>query len=161
MAGIEARLRDLGLELPAPIRLPPEVVVRFPWVNVRGDRAFVSGHVPLAVDGSLARPLGRVGDQATPEEAHGAARLAGFAILASLKTELGDLDRVVAWLRVFGMVNTAPAFNSYPMVINGFTDLILDLYGPHRGRHARSAVGMAGLPLGGPLEIEAEVLIRP
>ncbi|WP_137123636.1 RidA family protein [Roseomonas sp. HF4] len=161
MAEIETRLRELGLPLPAPIRLPPGVLIRFPWVNVRGDRAFVSGHVPLAADGSLAQPLGRVGQEVTPEEAYGAARSVGLAILASLRTELGDLDRVVAWLRVFGMVNTAPAFRAYPMVINGFTDLILDLYGPERGRHARSAVGMAGLPFDVAVEIEAEVLIRP
>jgi enamine deaminase RidA (YjgF/YER057c/UK114 family) len=82
-----------------------------------------------------------------------------LAILASLKAELGDLDRVTAWLRVFGMVNAAQGFNHFPLVINGFSDLIMDLYGSDRGSHARSAVGMAGLPFDLPVEIEAEVAI--
>jgi enamine deaminase RidA (YjgF/YER057c/UK114 family) len=137
------------------------MVLSFPWVHVQGDRAFVSGHGPLAPDGSLAEPLGRVGQDLTPAEAYNAARLTGLAILASLKAELGDLDRIVAWLRVFGMVNTAAGFSAYPTVINGFTDLIVSVFGPERGRHARSAVGMAGLPFNIPVEIEAEILIRP
>jgi enamine deaminase RidA (YjgF/YER057c/UK114 family) len=161
MAEIEVRLQEMGLQLPAPIKLPPGMVLSFPWVHVRGDRAFVSGHGPLAPDGSLAQPLGRVGQDVTPEEAYSAAKLTGLAILASLKAELGDLDRIAAWLRVFGMVNTAADFSGYPMVINGFTDLIISLFGPERGRHARSAVGMAGLPFNIPVEIEAEILIRP
>ena len=78
-------------------------------------------------------------------------------MLGSLKRELGDLDRVGAWLRVFGMVNSAPGFDRQPNVINGFSDLILELYGPEAGDHARSAVGLAELPLGLPVEIEAEV----
>ena len=81
-------------------------------------------------------------------------------MLASLKRELGDLDRVDAWLRVFGMVNAAPWFSQQPAVINGFSDLILELYGPQRGSHARSAVGMAALPFDMPVEIEAEVALR-
>ena len=81
-------------------------------------------------------------------------------MLASLKRELGNLDRVAAWLRVFGMVNSAPRFSQQPAVINGFSDLILELYGPERGRHARSAVGMAALPFEMPVEIEAEVALR-
>jgi len=93
------------------------------------------------------------------KEAYQAARLVALSILGSLKRELGDLNRVVVWLRVFGMVNSAPDFKQQPQVINGFSDLILELYGPERGLHARSAVGMAGLPLGIPVEIEAEVEI--
>jgi hypothetical protein len=80
-------------------------------------------------------------------------------MLASLKRELGDLDRVVAWLRVFGMVNCAPDFARHPSVINGFSDLILALYGPGRGEHSRSAVGMGSLPFNMPVEVEAEVEI--
>jgi enamine deaminase RidA (YjgF/YER057c/UK114 family) len=83
--------------------------------------------------------------------------LTALSILGSLKRELGDLDRVTAWLRVFGMVNSAPGFNRQPQVINGFSDLILEVYGSDRGLHARSAVGMAELPFGIPVEIEAEV----
>ena len=80
-------------------------------------------------------------------------------MLGTLKRELGDLDRVAAWLRVFGMVNSAPGFDQQPRVINGFSDLILELYGPEKGGHARSAVGMAELPFGFPVEIEAEIEI--
>ena len=110
--------------------------------------------------GSVSHPLGQMGIDVSEEEGYQAARLIALAMLASLKQELGDLDRVVAWLRVFGMVNSAPAFDRQPNVINGFSDLILELYGPEAGDHARSAVGMAGLPLGMPVEIEAEVEIR-
>jgi enamine deaminase RidA (YjgF/YER057c/UK114 family) len=82
-------------------------------------------------------------------------------MLASLKREVGDLDQVAAWLRVFGMINVAPGFTQLPQIINGCSDLILELYGPERGAHARSAVGMAELPFHIPVEIEAEVeLVR-
>ncbi len=156
---IEAKLNGMGLVLPAPIQLPPGMVLPFPWVRVRGNRVFVSGHGPLNPDGSLKRPLGKVGQDVTVEEAYESAKATGLAILSSLKMELGSLDRISAWLRVFGMVNTAPGFNQQPSVINGFSDLILELYGPDRGTHARSAVGMAGLPMDIPVEIEAEVEI--
>ncbi len=154
---VEAKLEKLGLLLPAPIKVPPGLVLPFSWVRVRGDRAYVSGHVPLTPDGSLAGPRGKVGAEVSEEDAYGAARLIALAILASLQRELGDLDRVTAWLRVFGMVNSAPGFDRQPNVINGFSDLVLELYGPEAGDHARSAVGMAALPLGMPVEIEAEV----
>jgi len=157
---IESRLHDLGLALPEPMALPPGVTLPFPWVRVHGNRAFISGHGPLSADGALARPLGKVGAEVSAEQAHIAARLVGLAILASLKRELGDLDRVSAWLRILGMVNSAPGFNQQPGVINGFTDLIVKLYGPQRGLHARSAVGMAQLPFDIPVEIEGEVEIR-
>jgi enamine deaminase RidA (YjgF/YER057c/UK114 family) len=156
---IENRLAELGLVLPEPMRLPPGAVLPFPWVRGRGGRAFVSGHAPLLPDGSLADPLGKVGDQVTPEQAYEASRLTALAILSSLRRELGDLDRVTAWLRVFGMINTAPGFTATPAVINGFSDLILQLWGPDAGSHARSAVGMAELPFSIPVEIEAEVEI--
>ncbi len=100
-----------------------------------------------------------MGAEVSEEQAYEAARLTALAVLGSLKRALGDLDRVGAWLRVFGMVNTAPGFDKQPNVINGFSDLILELYGPEAGDHARSAVGMAGLPVGVPVEIEAEVEI--
>jgi enamine deaminase RidA (YjgF/YER057c/UK114 family) len=160
MAAIEQRLTELGLALPPPLQAPPGVVLPFPWVRVVGNRAFVSGHGPLAPDGSLAKPLGKVGTDLTQEQANAAARLTGLAILSSLQHSLGDLDRIEAWLRVFGMVNAAPGFNRFPAVINGFSDLILEVFGPDTGAHARSAVGMAGLPFDIPVEIEAEVAIR-
>jgi enamine deaminase RidA (YjgF/YER057c/UK114 family) len=132
----------------------------FSWVRVRGDRAYVSGHIPLNPDGTVAEPFGQVGVDVSEEEGYEAARLAGLSILGDLRRALGDLDRVAAWLRVFGMVNSGPGFVRQPNVINGFSDLILELYGSDTGDHARSAVGMAELPLGVPVEIEAEVEIR-
>ena len=156
---IEARLQELGLVLPESMKAPAGVKLPFANVRVRGNRAYIAGHGPLLPDGSLARPLGKVGAEVSEQEAYQSARLVTLAILASLKRELGDLDRVTAWLRVFGMVNTAPGFNRQPAVINGFSDLILELYGPEFGQHARSAVGMAALPFDIPVEIEAEVEI--
>ena len=108
----------------------------------------------------MARPLGKVGSDLTLEQGYTAARLTGLAILGSLQRALGDLDRISAWGRVFGMVNSAPGFDRQPAVINGFSDLILELFGPEVGAHARSAVGMAELPFGIPVEIEGEVEIR-
>ncbi len=156
---IEAKLTEMGLTLPEPMQEPQGMRLPFAQVRVRGNRAYISGHGPLNADGSLARPLGKVGAEVSLEQGYQAARLVALAILSDLKRELGDLDRVTAWLRVFGMVNSAPGFNQQPAVINGFSDLILELYGPQAGQHARSAVGMAGLPVDIPVEIEAEVEI--
>lgn len=159
MPKIETKLETLGLALPGPLLLPPGVVLPFPMVRVHGNRAFVSGHGAQKADGSLDGPFGKVGLEVSAEQAQCYARQIALAILGSLKRELGELERVSAWLRIFGMVNSAPGFTQQPYVINGFTDLIVDLYGPQRGRHARSAVGMAELPFGIPVEIEAEVEI--
>jgi enamine deaminase RidA (YjgF/YER057c/UK114 family) len=161
MAKIEERLAALGFTLPEPLRAPPGVVLPFQFVRVSGSRAFISGHGPTNVDGTLATPLGKVGRDVTLEQAHDAARLTGLAILGSLKRALGDLDRITAWNRVFGMVNSAPGFNRQPAVINGFSNLILDAFGPEIGAHSRSAVGMAELPFDIPVEIEGEVELAP
>ncbi|MFI5626642.1 RidA family protein [Nocardioides sp. NPDC051685] len=155
---IEAKLDELGLRLPAPLVAPPGIVLPFAWVRTRGNRAYISGHVPLNDDGTLAQPLGKVGTDVSPEQGYQAARLVALAHLASLKRELGDLDRVTAWLRVFAMVNVAAGFNATPKVTNGYSDLILELYGPEVGRHARSSIGMA-IPLNAPVNCEAEVEI--
>lgn len=152
---VEARIKQIGLVLPEPMHMK----LPFPWVRVLGNRAYISGHAPQNADGSLAEPLGKVGKELTAEQGYKQARAAGLSILASLKRELGDLNRVSHWLRVFGMVNSAPGFNQQPQVINGFTDLIHELWGPDRGSHSRSAVGMAELPFDIPVEIEAEVEI--
>lgn len=157
MALIEQRLQALGLVLPAPLQLPPGATLPFPWVRIVGSRALVSGHGPTNADGSLAHPLGKVGAELTVEQGYAAARLTGLAILASLQRELGDLDRIERWVRVFGMVNSAPGFNRQPAVINGFTDLIVAVFGSEAGAHARSAVGMAELPFNIPVEVEGEV----
>jgi enamine deaminase RidA (YjgF/YER057c/UK114 family) len=160
MSEISSKLEALGLVLPAPIKPPPGIVLPFSWVRVRGNRAYVSGHIALKPDGSIAEPLGKVGAEVSQEQGYDAARHTALAILGSLNRELGDLDRITAWLRVFGMVNAAPGFDRFPLVINGFSDLIIQLFGTERGGHARSAVGMAGLPFGTPVEIEAEVEIQ-
>ena len=156
---IEAKLEALGLVLPEPFVAPPGTQLPFLWVRIRGNRAYISGHAPLNPDGSLAKPLGKVGGDVSVDEAYRAARLTAVSILASLKRALGDLDRVTAWLRVHGMVNSAPGFTRQPTVMNGFSDLIIELYGAEAGQHARSAVGMAELPFEIPVEIEAEVEI--
>lgn len=160
MSVVEDRLRALGLILPQPLRLPPGVTLPFPWVRVVGNRAVISGHGPTNADGSLAQPLGKVGSQVTEAQAYEAARLTGLAIFGSLQRELGSLDRIACWTRVFGMVNSAPGFNRQPAVINGLTDLILGVFGSERGAHARSAVGLAELPFNIPVEIEGEVELQ-
>lgn len=159
MGRVEQRLRELGLELPPQVPLPDGVTLPFPWVNLRGGRAFVSGHGPQQPDGQLAGPFGQVGAEVDVDQARVLARLCGLSMLASLHRALGDLDRVTGWTRVLGMVNSAPGFDRQPLVINGFSELIVEVFGPEVGRHARSAVGMAGLPFSMAVEIEAEVLI--
>lgn len=161
MDSAEDRLAALGYPLPEPLKLPPGLALSFPWVRVVGTRAIISGHGPTDADGNLAEPLGKVGAEVSEEQAYVAARLTGLAILGSLKRELGSLDRITGWSRVFGMVNSAPGFTRQPAVINGFTDLIISVFGPERGAHARSAVGLAELPFRIPVEIEGEVELRP
>ncbi len=156
---VEAKLEELELALPGPMQLPPGVRLPFAWVRVRGDRAYVSGHGPLNPDGSLSGPFGKVGAEVSPEEGYEAARGAALSVLGSLKRELGDLDRVSAWLMVHGLVNAAPDFGGTAGVINGFSDLILDLYGPEAGMHARMAPGVATLPLNHAVFVGAEVEI--
>ena len=155
---IEARIAELGLVIPAPLQVPPGLQMPFAWVRVRGNRAYISGHVPQEADGRLAEPLGKVGAEVSPEQGYQAARLVALAHLGSLKRAIGDLDRVTAWLRVFAMVNVAPGFDRTPLVTNGYSDLILEVYGPDIGTHARSSIGMA-LPLNAPVNCEAEVEI--
>lgn len=160
MSRIEERITALGHVLPPPLQPPPGIVLPFAFVRVIGDRALVSGHGPQHADGSIARPLGKVGRDLTVQQGYTAARLTGLSMLGSLQRALGDLDRITAWGRVFGMVNSTLWFNNQPSVINGFSDLILEVFGPEVGAHARSAVGMAGLPFDIPVEVEGEVTIR-
>jgi len=156
----EERIEELNLVLPETVKVPAGLRIPFVWVRTQGNRAFVSGHIALNPDGSIYEVRGKVGGEVSIEEGYQAARLTGLAMLSSLREELGSLDRVTAWLRVFGMVNVAPGFVQIPAVINGFTDLILEVFGGERGAHSRSAVGVAELPFGAPVEIEAEVEIR-
>ena len=160
MGTVTERLADLGLELPPALTPPPGVVLPFSMVRLVGDRAIVSGHGPQAADGTIGGALGRVPDEVSVDEAYESARLTALSIRGDLERALGDLDRIVAWGRVFGMVWSAPDFHAQPAVINGFSDLILEVFGPDIGAHARSAVGMASLPFRIPVEIEAEVVVR-
>ena len=154
---VDSRFYDLGLTLPKPMdtgKLP------FDLARLDGQTLYLSGHIPTEEDGSVATPLGKVGDTVSPEEAYAAARKVALGLFATIHQTVGSLDRVERWLKVFGMVNVAPGFTAIPPVINGCSDLILDVFGPDVGAHTRSAVGMAELPLGVPVEIEAQVKIR-
>jgi enamine deaminase RidA (YjgF/YER057c/UK114 family) len=156
MGVIEDRLGELGLRLPAPVTAPAGVRLPFDFVRVHGDVAYVSGHGPL--DGDRVLFTGRVGGEVSVEQAYEAARATGLSMLASLKRELGDLDRVSGWLKALGFVSCAEGFNATPAVINGFSDLILELWGD-AGRHSRSAIGASELPFGMSVEVEAVVAL--
>ena len=158
---IEAKLHDLGLALPHAPKLPPGLHVSFVWARLRGNRLYLAGHGPLAPDGSPRGPFGKVPTEVSLQAAQEAARATALAMLASLKRELGDLDRVTAWLMVYGMVNAEPGYGQTTNIINGFSDLILELYGPDIGQHARMAVGVAALPLNNAVIIAAEVECAP
>jgi hypothetical protein len=138
---IEARLKERGITIPEPIKPYPGVPVRFAWVRVRGNRAYVSPHMELHDDGNVAVPYGKVGAEVSPERARTAAQRAALAMFASLKKELGDLDRVTAWLMVTALINAAPDFDGNTEVLNGFSEMILDLYGEEAGLHAHMAPG--------------------
>jgi enamine deaminase RidA (YjgF/YER057c/UK114 family) len=161
MALIEQRLADRGLMLPPPVTAPAGIVFPFQFVRIVGTQAYISGHGPQAPDGGDDVIFGKVGRDLTVAQGYEAARLTTLSMLGSLQRALGDLDRIVSWTRIFGMVNSAPGFNRQPAVINGCSDLILELFGPEIGAHSRSAVGMAELPFDIPVEIEGEVRIRP
>ena len=154
---VDERFAALGLTLPEPMQTG---TLPFDLSRLDGQVLYLSGHVPTEQDGSVARPLGKVGAEVTPEQAYEAARKVTLGLFASIVQTVGSLDRVEAWLKVFGMVNAAPRFNAIPPVINGCSDLILEVFGPEVGAHTRSAVGMAELPFGVPVEIEAQVRIR-
>ena len=156
MGQIEKRLEELGILLPKPMNIGP---LPFELVRIHGRRAVLSGHLPLDADGKVAKPLGKVGAEVSMEEGYAAARKVGLGLLASLQQALGSLDRVAGWVKLLGMVNAAPGFNALPSVVNGCSELILEVFGPELGAHARSAVGLAELPFGVPVEVEGEVLI--
>ena len=149
MSSPEQRLVELDLQLP-PASAPKGV---YRSVVVTGDIATTAGHLPVRDDGSLV--TGRVGDDLELEAAYEAARLAGRAILASLRDELGDLDRVARVVKVLGMVNCTADFTQQPAVINGCSELFRDVFGEDAGVGARSAFGVGSLPLGVAVEIEA------
>jgi enamine deaminase RidA (YjgF/YER057c/UK114 family) len=153
---VESKLKDLGLVLPDPPKAPPGFKFSFAWTRVFDVRLYLSGHGAQAPDGSYIGPFGKVPSEVSLEEAQEAARNTALSMLASIKRELGDLDRVTAWLMVYGMVNAEPGYPQTTNAINGFSDLILELYGSEVGQHARTAVGMATLPLNNAVVIAAE-----
>jgi enamine deaminase RidA (YjgF/YER057c/UK114 family) len=154
MGRIDDRLAELRLELPRPFAPPPGMQFPFDLVRVSGGLGYVSGHLPA--DGSQVLAVGRVGAELTVEDGYEAARLTGLSIIAGLRQELGDLDRVTRWVKALGLVQCAPGFDKPPAVINGFTDLIREVWG-EAGRHARSAIGVDQLPFDVPVEVEAIV----
>ena len=146
--GAEARIKDLGISLPQPAKPVGNYI---PGVRV-GNLLYLSGHGPVRVDGQpTAR--GKVGRDLSTEEAYKVAREVGINLLGSARVILGSLDKVRRIVKVLGMVNSADGFGDQPKVINGFSDLMVEVFGEN-GRHARSAVGMAELPMGIPVEIE-------
>jgi enamine deaminase RidA (YjgF/YER057c/UK114 family) len=153
---IEDHLAGMGLELPAPLEAPSGVRLPYESMRVHGQLAYVSGHGPF--DGTRQLFRGSVGAELSVDQGYDAARATALSMLASLKHELGDLDQVQAWIKVLGFVKCANGFNVTPAAINGFSDLILTLWG-EAGRHARSAIGADELPMGMPVEVEAIVAL--
>ena len=145
----DARLAELGLTLPP---APKAMGVYKPLVVV-GDTAYLSGHGPLLPDGSLL--VGRVGGEVDQQDGYDAARQTGLAMLATLKDNLGGLDRVDRLIKTLGMVNAVPDFQNHPQVINGCSELFAQVFGEDHGVAARSAVGMGSLPGNITVEIEA------
>lgn len=145
---VEERLSELGIELDE--EPTPPVANYVPSVRT-GNLVFLSGHGPDKPDGS--QVIGKVGEELSIEEGQQAARLTGISLLTSLKAEIGDLNKVKRVVKVFGMVNATSDFTEHPQVINGFSDLMVNVFGP-KGKHARAAVGMGSLPGNIPVEID-------
>ncbi len=144
---VEKKLEELGIVLP---EVPASVANYVPFV-ITGNLLYLSGQGPLYPDGRIS--LGKVGAEVSVEQAYADARQTGLNLLAAARAALGDLDRIVRCVKVFGMVNAAADFTAHPGVINGFSDLMVEVFG-EKGRHARSAVGMGSLPNGQTVEIE-------
>ena len=156
----DQKVRELGLVLPPPLQLPPGVAVPLVMVKVIDKRVIVSGHGPQNDDGSIAEPLGQVGGDVTLEEGVEAAKRVALTMMGTLQRELGSLDEIKSWVKVFGMVNSAPGFTGQTPVINGFSQTIVEVFGEEVGLAARSAVGLAGLPFNIPVEVEAELELK-
>jgi enamine deaminase RidA (YjgF/YER057c/UK114 family) len=147
--GAEARLKEKRITLPP----PSTPMANYVGAVQTGNLLFVSGHGPIRTAGTPSA-TGKVGRDLTVEQAYQVAREVGLCLLATTRATLGSLDRVRRVVKVLGMVNSAEGFGDQPKVINGFSDLMVEVFGEAIGTHARSAVGMAGLPLGIPVEIE-------
>ena len=147
----EENIARLGIDLSRP---PAPVANYVPAVRT-GNLVFVSGHGPVRPEGGMV--TGKVGATVSVDEAYQAARFVGIGLLASLRTEIGDLNRVRRVVKLLGMVNAAPDFKEHPKVINGCSDLLVDVFGP-AGKHARSAVGMGSLP--DQIAVEIEMIVE-
>lgn len=158
MGALEDRLKKMGYELPAPFKFPNP---NRTGCVVVGSVVFVSGHGRDLPSLPGVKHHGKVGGDVSVEEGYATARTVVLSMLASLKQELGDLDRIKRVVRLFGMVNVAPGFDRMPQVIDGASDFLYELLGPKNGQHARTAVGMAELPHGIPVEINGEFEIVP
>ncbi|MCL4744836.1 MAG: RidA family protein [Burkholderiaceae bacterium] len=148
----ESRLKELGIELPA----APKPLANYVPAVQAGNLLFMSGCGPRHDDGSMT--VGKLGAAMSVEQGYDAARLVGLNMLANLRATLGSLDRVERVVKVLGMVNCAPDFGEQPKVINGFSDLMVEVFGAERGRGARSAVGMGALPNG--IAVEVEMIVQ-
>lgn len=157
---IEAKLKELGLVLPDEMRTPPGFDAKWTQVRIIGKRAVIAGHGPRSNDGTFAPPAGKVGSDLTAEQGRAAAASVALAVLGDLKRAIGDLDRVVTWVRVFGLVNAAPGFTALPQVIDGFTDIMIQLFGQEAAVCPRTVLGAAELALNAPVIVEGEVEIR-
>ena len=149
----EARLKKLGIDL-GTVSSP---VANYVNAVRTGNLLFLAGKGPRAVDGK--RPQGKVGREYTAEQAYQHARTVGLDLLAVMRQELGSLDEVKRVVKVLGMVNAVPEFQDHPKVINGCSDLFVEVLG-EAGKHARSAIGMGSLPMGIPVEIECVVEVE-
>jgi enamine deaminase RidA (YjgF/YER057c/UK114 family) len=158
---IEEALARLGLTLPPPASPPPGFEFHFEPVRIRKNRGLIAGHMAQASDGSLCGPFGRVPSEVDLSAAQQSARNTAMSMLASLKLALGDLDRITAWLSVSGFVNAEPGFAQTTHVMDAFSDRIIDIFGPDIGAHARTAIGVAALPLNSCVIVAAEVEVRP
>lgn len=156
----EQRVSELGLQLPAEPLLPPGVRIPFDWARVVGERCVLSGHGALSADGAPAGPYGRVPSEVSLQDAQRSAWLAAVAMLSALRTTLGSLDRVRDWVSLSGFVNADQGYAQTTAVLNPASDLLLEVFGPH-GRHARTAIGVAALPLNLPVIMAAEVVVWP
>jgi enamine deaminase RidA (YjgF/YER057c/UK114 family) len=152
MGAIEDKIKAMGYTLPAPFKFPNP---NRTGCVVVGSIVFASGH-GRDLSGPNVKGQGKLGRDVTIEEGYATARAVALSMLASLKQELGDLDRVKRVVRLFGMVNVTPGFDRMPQVIDGASDFFYELFGPQAGQHARTAVGMAELPHGIPVEINGE-----
>ena len=129
-------------------------------MRVIGPRVLVSGHGAQNPDGSPASPFGRVPDQVSLDDAQESARRVALSVISSVQSEVGDLDRIEAWLSVSGFVNAEPGYARTTAVLNAFSEVVLDVFGPEVGRHARTAIGVAALPLDLPVVAGAELQLR-